>query len=287
MKSKELLGLPLISIADAREVGTIGGLVINPQQKSVDLLLLEKKEGEDLQGIPFCLIEGVGDFAVTVTDSNLIINIMKIGLLKDLVEKEIRLVGSRLITNKGKYLGQVTECSLNAENGMLTELFYQEEEGEGELSIQAQEIVTIGQDVVIVSASKSSSTSKPQPKGRQFSSKERQEILQALTPSKEKEKPEKKEEEVPPPPVKEKPKKEYLEREKPISSPQEEISDPAQSIIERKRDELVGKTLIKDIKTEEGQIIARADTVITHDIYNQIQGLGYEVFIEMATSVKD
>lgn len=301
IKSKDLLGLPLISIADAKEVGAIGGFIFNPEQKSVDFLLLEKKEGEDIKGIPYGMIEGVGDFAVTVTDSNLIINIMKVGLLKKLVEKEIRLMGSRLITNKGKYLGQVTEYSIDTETGVLGKLFYAEQTGKEE-SIEAQEIITIGQDVVIVSTP-STETRK---KTREISSGEREEILRALSPQRErkeevkveKEEKEKKEEKretgqiveekTPPAPVEEEA-QESKEKERvvPVSPPKEETSDPAKSIIERKRNELVGKTLIKDIKTDEGRVIARADTVITNDIYNQIQELGYEVFIEMATSVKD
>lgn len=336
-KSKDLLGLPLIRIADAKELGTIGGFVINPQQKSVDFLLLEKVEGEDLKGIPFGMIEGMGDFAVTVADDNHLINIMKVGLIRDLLEKKVELVGSKLISRKGMYLGEITECAIHEENGQILVLFFIDRAGE-EASIQAEDILTIGERVVIM---KDALVEEESP-WREVTKEEKEDVIKALyeeeVVDEEEEQEELEEEEVIEEEVEEQvkerveafgdtrreaqevfdleeskaPKEEVTreevtreaekgaKEEKPsMETEQPEVSsletttkidrpsDPALSIIERKRKELVGKRLMKDIKTEDGQMVARADTVITDAIYDKVQGLGYEVFIELATSVKD
>lgn len=352
-KSKDLLGLPLIRIADAKELGIIGGFVINPQQQSVDFLLLEQVEGEDLKGIPFGMIEGMGDFAVTVADDNQLINIMKVGLLKELIERKIQILGSKLISRKGMYLGEITECSIHEENGRILGLFYKSKEGE-ETSIQAEDILTIGEKVVII---KDTPKEEPRPE-REVPREEKKDVVEELYLEEEKDQEEEKvleeeekiqevvveeereiEEQVEEKEGKEERIKENLNKvidgtedtkekvqeilrergadvkeerviidkeedskkeESPamdLKKPQEtkrettprveKPSDPARSIIERKRKELVGKTLIKDIKTDDGKMVARADTVITDEIYDKVQTMGYEVFIELATSVKD
>ena len=103
-KSKEIIGAPVISISEGIQIGSVKGLVVNPQQKNVEFLLLDElQEGKELKGLSFRSAEGVGEFAVTVQNSNVIVDLMKISLLKELVQKGIQVLGTKVVTRKGKF----------------------------------------------------------------------------------------------------------------------------------------------------------------------------------------
>lgn len=124
-KSKELIGAPVISISEGMQIGTVKGLIVNPQQKNVEFLLLDEPDtGKDLKGLSFLSAEGIGEYAVTVQDKNVLVDIYKIGILKELVQKDIQVLGTKIVTKKGKYLGDVVEFSIDTTSGELAEVFY-------------------------------------------------------------------------------------------------------------------------------------------------------------------
>ena len=74
-KSKEIIGAPVISISEGIQIGSVKGLVVNPQQKNVEFLLLDElQEGKELKGLSFRSAEG-NEFAVTVQNSNVIVDL--------------------------------------------------------------------------------------------------------------------------------------------------------------------------------------------------------------------
>ncbi len=278
MRSKDLIGLPLISIATADELGTVGEIVVNPGQKVVEFLLLERKENDEYTGIPFSQIKGIGDYAVTVKNKNVMIDVMKVGLLKEMIERDINLIGARIISDQGKLLGQVTEYSLELESGKLKDLYF-ENQDKKEATIEADSVVTIGKERIIVSEQEKEVTvqKKTQPSSNIKTEKEEiQEKMQEKKLNKEQDTTRKKEK-----------KEADAEGGGVLGASKKEEEDPAKAIISRKKQELLGKTLLKDIKTGDGRIVARKNEKITEELYSRVENLGYEVFIELATSVKE
>jgi uncharacterized protein YrrD len=152
-RSEELLGLSVISIEDGTEVGRVSDLVINPVKGTVEYLVIDN--GLKYLGIkilPFERVGGVGEYAVTIQTAAAIIDLNEQPEINDLLEKNIRVKGTKVLTIKGKLFGTVNE-------------FIVDEDNEGKIAgcevipvrdpdntgvIAADIIITFGKDVLIV-----------------------------------------------------------------------------------------------------------------------------------------
>ena len=280
-KSQEIVNSPVISIADGTQIGSIKGLVINPQQKSVEFLLLDEQgSGQKLRGLPFLAAEGFGEYAITVENENVIIDTLKVGALTELVQQGVNVIGKKVITKKGKYLGDVTEFSLDISSGSLAEIYYKAE-GEAEKSISAQNVLTIGKEVIIVeemvSATAPSATgegealrgTEPSSNFKQGdeSSQDGEVDSQQLA-------------------TEEKPAAADISKQDPAPSEKSEL-DPADIFIQRQRQHIIGKALLKDLKSDTGEMIAWENEVVTEELFNRVYQLGAQKLMELAMSVRE
>ena len=278
-KSKEIIGSPVISIADGVQIGTIKGLIVNPQQKSVELLLLDEKSGgPELKGIPFRSAEAVGDFAVTIEDKGVLIDMMKVGILQELIEMGVDVIGTKVITKKGKYLGDVSEYAVDTVTGKFAEFYYMSE-GKAEKTIMVENVITIGKEVLVVGEEAGAVTenirenqSASEKMNENFRSQDKEpsgkENISAAGTTEQGESPD-------------------GNVKTPFVSEIKSSLDPAGIFVQRQRQSLIGKTLLKDIKSDSGEIIARENTVVTEELFNKIYEIGAQKLMELAVSVKE
>ncbi|NLC11550.1 MAG: photosystem reaction center subunit H, partial [Firmicutes bacterium] len=153
-KSKDLIGSPVISIADGMQVGEVKSLVIEPKAKRVEFFILSENEEDVIKAIPFARAEAVGDYAVTIGQMADILDLKSINVAQHLLENECKIIGAKVISNKGQLLGVVVEYGINPDTGEITTYFYNNdyEEGkeESEQSLDAEQVITIGRDMIIV-----------------------------------------------------------------------------------------------------------------------------------------
>jgi len=279
-KSKEIIGAPVISISEGMQIGTVKGLIVNPQQKNVEFLLLDEPEaGKDLKGLSFRSAEGIGEFAVTVEDKNVIVDIMKIGILKELVQKGIQVLGTKVVTRKGTYLGDVVEFSVDTTSGELAEVFYQGK-GEEEQSLKARSIITIGKEVLIVEEESEAKTLRAEdssPINKDTGNfKEGDDRSAGMVEA----------------PVADTIKSDFAarssaaERDMLVSEPKGDL-DPAEIFVQRQRQYLIGKTLLKDLKMDDGEVLAWENQVITEELFDRVYRLGAQKLMELAMSVRE
>ena len=117
-KTEEIIGLPVISIADGIEVGNVKNLIINTENRTINYIVVDK--GMHLLGtkvIPSDKILGIGEYALTVEDENIISIISKVPTAIQLLERNISVKGSKMLTEKGKLAGEVTEMYFDEEDG--------------------------------------------------------------------------------------------------------------------------------------------------------------------------
>jgi uncharacterized protein YrrD len=278
-KSKEIIGSPVISIADGVQIGTIKGLIVNPQQKSVEFLLLDEKSGgPELKGIPFRSAEAVGEFAVTIEDKGVLIDMMKVGILQELIETGVDVIGTKVITKKGKYLGDVSEYAVDTVTGKFAEFYYMSE-GKAEKTIMVENVITIGKEVLVVGEEAGVVTenigenqSGSEKMKENFRSQDKElsgkENISAAGTTEQGESP-------------------GGNVKTSFTSEMKSSLDPAGIFVQRQRQSLIGKTLIKDIKLDSGEIIARENTVVTEELFNKIYEIGAQKLMELAVSVKE
>ena len=109
-KTKEIIGLPIISVSDGTEIGSVKSLIVNAGNRTIDYIVVDS--GMHLLGAKVIQTEkilGVGEYALTVEDENVISVISKIPAAIELLEKNIIITGARMLTEKGKIAGEVTE----------------------------------------------------------------------------------------------------------------------------------------------------------------------------------
>lgn len=152
-KSEELLELAIISIEDGREIGRVCDLIINPAQGAVEYLIVEN--GSRYIGVkvlPFDMIEGVGAYAVTIANVSALTDLADRPEVNELLEKNVRVKGTKVLTKKGKLIGTVSEFLVDDENeGKIAGCEVAPVNGAaGAGAIPAEQIITFGKDVLII-----------------------------------------------------------------------------------------------------------------------------------------
>jgi len=109
-KSVEILGLPVISITEGRELGMSKTLLIDARNGLVAAITIEDEEWyRGVKLIPYESVIAIGDDAVTVTNSENILQLEAAGDYMALMEDNIRVIGTKAITKSGTIQGNITE----------------------------------------------------------------------------------------------------------------------------------------------------------------------------------
>ena len=133
-KSVEILGLPVISITEGRELGMSKTLLIDARNGIVAALTIEDEDWyRGVKLIPYESVIAIGDDAVTVTNSENILKLDDAGDYETLLDENIRVIGTKAITKTGTIQGNITElfigdngkiekCEITAPDGTISEV---------------------------------------------------------------------------------------------------------------------------------------------------------------------
>ena len=149
-KSADILRLPVISISEGKQVGTVKDLVIDASQGAVVALVVD--DGSWYLGakvLPFNAITGLGESAVTLEAASIMILVTTLPRLEQLMSAGVKVIGARTLTRSGHMGGKVVEISID-ESGRITSCEVEETIVE-RIQIPFQQIVTFGKDVLIIS----------------------------------------------------------------------------------------------------------------------------------------
>ncbi|MCD5323739.1 MULTISPECIES: PRC-barrel domain-containing protein [Pontibacillus] len=149
-RSHEITELPIISIVDGKEVGRVKSLVINPDEGHVDFLTIEHKDWQvSVKAIPFKKVIGVGEYAVTIESTTAILDLDEIPIANELINKKVKIIGSKVMTRKGQLIGEVTEYYVNDDTGKVIAASVQM--GNEEVVLESASVVTYSEHMTIVS----------------------------------------------------------------------------------------------------------------------------------------
>jgi uncharacterized protein YrrD len=109
-----------MSITEGLQIGEAKHLVLN-QRGTVDFLLI--KDGAwylGLKTVPFNEVQGFGENALTVAASSTLIPAQNNSQAVGLLEKGFNLKGLKVISNKGKIMGAISEYYIDESTGNIT-----------------------------------------------------------------------------------------------------------------------------------------------------------------------
>lgn len=154
VKSRRLLGLPVIDIENGKAVGRVSRLVVDPRARRVMAMVVGTGPwAREEQLLLWNRARGVGSAAVTVNTSQALVRAGALPELQPLLRRPTRIYGARVLTEDGTYLGNVDELILDAATGQVTQVLLAPT-GLGArlrppLALPADCLVVMGEDAVV------------------------------------------------------------------------------------------------------------------------------------------
>lgn len=151
-KTQDIIGLPVFSVVEGRQVGQVKDLVINPEEGKVEYLLVSN--GSWYVGarvLPYRAVLGIGDHAVTTESESQLTSITDAASANSLLSRNVELKGNRLLTERGDVIGKVSEYELDENSGIISRIHFLNAKDEAMVEeINADQVLTYGSDVVVV-----------------------------------------------------------------------------------------------------------------------------------------
>ncbi len=259
--SNQILGLPIISIADGGEVGNVKSLVINPDKGSVDFLTIEHEDWQvSVKAIPFKKVIGIGEYAVTVENESAIIDLNEIPIANQLVNKKIKILNTKMMTRKGELIGEVNEYFLDDNTGDIMGMLLTTKEKQVALSSEA--VITFGKDIIIVSEDASGRfLTSPEELERSDDQNEFEQVVAMNEPS-------------------------VTIAAEQVEVPELYGEQEMLALREKQALLLEGKKLAKDVYGHEGDLLFPAGTILTQEDIVKAQEAGSGIVVEISMNIE-
>ena len=159
-KSVEILGLPIISITEGRELGMSKSLLIDAKNGNVAAITIEDDDWyRGVKLLPYSSVIAIGDDAVTITGSENILTLEDASDYEAMMDANIRIIGTKAITKTGTIQGKVSEIYIG-ENGKIEKCTIVNRNGE-ESEINADQISIFGKQVTVIDATVAEKKNEP------------------------------------------------------------------------------------------------------------------------------
>ena len=289
-KSVDILGLPVISITEGRELGMSKTLLIDAPNRIVAAITIEDEDWyRGVKLIPYDNVIAVGDDAVTINNSENILTLDAAGDFETLLDDNIRVIGTKAITRTGVIQGNITEIYIG-DDGSIEKCEITAPEGSTS-EVTADQVAIFGKEVTVISpegdaGKKSDAASAPAAPAVTAPAAEPAAAEPAPAPA------------VPEPapaPAAEAPAAEESAPETPAEEPAAEPAAEEESTADddknaeranedRHRRFLLGKKATRTIKMDNGVVIVEAGADITEEVLQKAK-LGNK-FIELSMSAQ-
>ena len=149
-KSVDILGLPVISITEGRELGMSKTLLIDAPNRIVAAITIEDEDWyRGVKLIPYDNVIAVGDDAVTINNSENILTLDAAGDFETLLDDNIRVIGTKAITRTGVIQGIISEIYIG-KDGSIEKCEITAPEG-ATSEVTADQVAIFGKEVTVIS----------------------------------------------------------------------------------------------------------------------------------------
>lgn len=146
--------MPVISLEEGQQVGTVKRLLLNPAQKEVIALIVEQKSWfKEQKFIPFNKIRSVGEDIITIDQNASLEKGTSLPEIVKFFKDQTEITGAKLITENGTILGYVDEYYIDLATGSITGMEFTGNTWDnlikGRAFLDIAFIQTIGKNVII------------------------------------------------------------------------------------------------------------------------------------------
>lgn len=151
-RTQEIIGLPIISISDGQEVGKVKGVIVNAEKGAIDYIVVDS--GIHILSprvISTNTILGTGEYAVTIENESSINDISRIPAAIDLLQKNIQVKGAKVLTRKGKLIGEIGDFYVDVDTCLIVGLEYIADITQKRIRIIPRDsVITLGKNLIVV-----------------------------------------------------------------------------------------------------------------------------------------
>ena len=159
--STEILGLPVISITEGRELGMSKTLLIDAKNGAVAAITIEDDDWyRGVKLIPFESVIAVGADAITITNSENILTLEDAVDFENLLDENVRIIGTKAITKAGTIQGSVSEIYVG-DDGKVVQCEISDPQGNFLDNISAEQISIFGKQVTVIDSGSVAATASP------------------------------------------------------------------------------------------------------------------------------
>ena len=159
--SAEILGLPVISITEGRELGMSKTLLIDAKNGAVAAITIEDDDWyRGVKLIPFESVIAVGADAITITNSENILTLEDAVDFENLLDENVRIIGTKAITKAGTIQGSVSEIYVG-DDGKVVQCEISDPQGNFLDNISSEQISIFGKQVTVIDSGSVTATASP------------------------------------------------------------------------------------------------------------------------------
>lgn len=151
-KTQEIIGLPIISISDGQEVGKVKSIIINADRGTIDYVVVDS--GIQILSARIISTEsvlGIGEYAMTIENEGVVNDISKIPAAIDLLKKNIEIKGTKVLTRKGRLIGEIGDFYIDENTFKIVGLEYIADITQKRVRIIPREsVITLGKNLIVV-----------------------------------------------------------------------------------------------------------------------------------------
>lgn len=148
-RSEEILGLPVISITEGRELGMSKTLLIDAKNGQVAAITIEDDDWyRGVKLLPYSSVIAIGHDAVTITNSENILTLEDASDYEAMLDANIRIIGTKAITKSGTINGKVNEIYIG-DGGKVEKVQIIDPNGV-ESEIMSDQISIFGKQVTVI-----------------------------------------------------------------------------------------------------------------------------------------
>lgn len=148
-KSVHILGLPIISITEGKELGISKSLVIDAAKGMITALVIEDEDWyRGVKILPYTSVIAIGDDAITITSSESILSIDEATEFEPLLTANIKVIATKAITKSGSIHGIVNEIIVD-DNGSIAKCEVTTPAGEV-TEVSSEQVSVFGKQVTII-----------------------------------------------------------------------------------------------------------------------------------------
>lgn len=154
-KSRKFISMPIVSLAEGIQIGSVRSLVVDPVKMEVAALIIDQRGWfREQKIIPFAKVKSIGSDAVTISQSSNVQKPISLPELLKLIKERTNIPGTKVIAENGTVIGTVDEFYVDETTGKITGLEISgkllESLYKGKAFLPIDSVITIGSHVIVV-----------------------------------------------------------------------------------------------------------------------------------------